>query len=331
MLKEDYFLRYEMKAGRVIKIGTGMPFGKFKQKYGTKIIGILESLWGQQFDLITRNRVLEAIRLQGIPDELLDGMNRNVDAWIKEKFIPTYTKAVIYAADGDSEIIGMADSINQALGASIIFNPSTRRMIDYINKEGANLAVELTNNQLLSLKTILKHAIQNDWSNITTYSFMKKGITLTPREIMWLENFYNRSFKNALEEIALNNPTLKGDALLRAATRVAENKVNDKFLFYQRSRAQRIATTELIRAKGEGDIEAHQQAIDAGIISAAEKQWERQNFKDNWETSILYDGQRIGLDESFAQFGIPVKTTMVDFRMPGEINEHCEIVFYARR
>jgi len=320
-----------MNAGRVVKIGTGMPFGKFKQKYGAKIIGILESLWGKQFDLITRNRVLDAIRLQGIPDELLDGMNRNVDAWIKEKFIPTYTKAVIYAADGDSETIGMADSINRALGASIMFNPSTRRMIDYINKEGANLAVELTNNQLLSLKTVLKHAIQNDWSNTTTYSFMKKGITLTPRETVWLENFYQRSLKNALEEISWNNPNLKGRALLKAATRVAENKANDKFLFYQRSRAQRIATTELIRAKGEGDIEAHQQAIDAGIISAAEKQWERRNYKDNWETSILYDGQRIGLDESFSQFGIPVKTTMVDFRMPGEINEHCEIVFYARR
>ena len=69
---------------------TGIPINKFTQHEQTKIIQILNSLWGIQVDEVTKKRVIQSLNIGDIPVDFTDDINRNIDDWIQNQFNPTF-------------------------------------------------------------------------------------------------------------------------------------------------------------------------------------------------------------------------------------------------
>jgi hypothetical protein len=350
MYKESGFLNnWEIKARPLIKTGSGIDKAKFTAHEEAKIIRLLEKLWKQQFDKVTRIRVIEAMQKGDIPAGFLSDIDSSLEKWVKAQFMPAYASAMTYAANGSGKVAGMMDDINRAIGAEILFNPNTIRMTDYITEHGVELAVQLQTQQKAALKTMLnkvirrKHLLGTNQNEITqrAHDLIRKSITLTNQETKWLSNFRDRTLKAKIKYFRDEYPVLFPDApvlsekqIIERANAVTDDLVDKRYTLYKSNRARRIMDTELSRAKVEGDLEAHRQALEAGIISEAQKQWQRNDFKTpvNWQSTLMYDGKRIDIDESFFEkYGRPKKTTMLNGSGPGEINEHCTTVHYVRK
>lgn len=314
----------EIETKKLKKIGTGMPWDKFNAAQKNKIIKILNNLWGKQFDLVTQQRVLSSLQLGDLPSDFLADLDGTTEAWIRDQFNPTYQKALEYSASGNQQIAGMLDDINRAVGADILFDTNTDRIREFIQEQGGDLAVNLTTQQHGALKEMLQSSIDRNLSIKKTYDEMRRGITLTNQEAKWLNNFRERTYNQQMKYFRETFPDLSEANIIRKANAVTDRRVLKKHNWYQKSRSERIARTELKRAKHEGESEAHRQAKEKGIIKEAYKTWRRGNFTDNWQSSIMFDGKRIAENESFEQFGIPSKTTMkLPYKYPAEINEHC--------
>lgn len=350
MYKESGFLNnWEIKAKPLIKTGSGIDKAKFTAHEEAKIIRLLEKLWNQQFGKVTEKRVIEAMQKGDIPAGFLSDIDGSLEKWVKTQFMPKYSKAMEYAANGSGKVVGMMDDINRAVGAEILFNPNTIRMTDYITEHGVELAVQLQTQQKAALKTMLNkvirrtHLLGTNQNEITrrAHDLIRKSITLTNQETKWLSNFRDKTLKAKIKYFRDEYPILFPDApalsekqIIKRANRVTDHLVKIQHKKYQSNRSRRIMNTELTRAKTESDLEAHRQAIDAGIISEAQKQWQRNDFKTpvNWQSTLMYDGKRIDIDKSFFEkFGKPKKTTMLNGSGPGEINEHCTTVHYVRK
>jgi len=309
------------------RTGMGIPWETFSRHEKEKIIMILQNLWGMQFDTFTLDRVGGFLNGYQLPPDFVFQLDNNVEEWIVSQWNPAINGAVAYAGMGDATIAGMMDTINQATGIRTLFSTSTPRIMEYIKTQGAELAVDLIEQQHLSLKYVLETAINHRWSITETASAMKEGLTLTNQETVWLQKFRVDTYNQQVKYFREGPFKLTEREIAKRARAVTEHRAKIRFKKYQQARANRIAKTELTRAKHFGDIEAHKQAIDKGTIKDAWKTWRMLPGVDKWSSSRMYNGRRIRIHESFFQFGIPGKTTMTNGYAPGEINEGCRLEY----
>jgi hypothetical protein len=308
MLDAGYFLK-RAKVGETFN-SNGIPWETFSAREKRKVIEILENLWGRQFDVMTLDRIGLALTKGSFPPGTFDELDEITAQWIRVEFMPVIRNSMLLAGNGSRDLVGIMDRINVAVGADILFDLDTEPMRDYIRKVGADLAVDLTDQQHLS-----------------------QSITLTNRETQALINFEERTLDRWTKFYRNKFPHLSESEILERARATTRRKVKVEFGKVKRRRADRIARTELKRAKHEAEEASHLQAIDKKVISAAWKTWRRNNRTDNWMSSEMYDGKRIPIKGSFSQFGTPPpkRTTMLHFRHPGEINEECSLDYESRR
>jgi hypothetical protein len=312
----------ETKVKRIV--GAGMDFPFFIKQKGIDIRKVLREFWKKQGFEITNKDVWTMIQGGGVmPAEFEARMSLAVERFIRERFRPTIAGAIGYAGNGSRKVRGMMDEINRVVGSDLMFDVASKRVVDYLEVQGAELVVQMSRSQINGLKAMLQTAARNDWTVGETTHMMKKGITLTGMESRAVANHYQLVLEKEIQRfLGFGKPTA-----IKWARKNAEFAAAKKTRFFQDVRANRISRTELKRAKTFADIEAHRQAIDAGYVENAYKTWRKGSFKDNWESSDLYDGKRIPVDQSFAQFGTPAYTTLTNFMGPGEINDLCFLEF----
>ena len=268
------------------------PSEVFTAQNQTSLIKVINSLWGMQIDTITQDRVIRALELQGLPNEWLNELTQNIDFFIDNQMTPTMI--------GKTDLAGstLVDLIDEGLDVGLAYTPGSNA-ITFVNGEMNILINNLKDPLNNNVTNTLRNAIDNNWSITEVKQAMSPAMTLT--EIQ--DNAYT-AFKGRLS----NDLTDKQKAKL----------ADNYFKKLQNERSERIARTELTRVKHFGEIDALNQNIQTGIISRATKIWNRSNYKDNWESSIINDGVEVGINEGF-----PEPCATGNDMYPSEINEYC--------
>jgi hypothetical protein len=307
----------ELKAKIIDK--DNKAFEKILRQFKPRMRRAFRLFFESQRDEVKMMIVSESLRTGTLPVEFMETIEKETSSFVSGNF-----KAILAAAFFTSGG-GMSERIGSAIGTELFFNPNTIDALKFIEKKGADLVVQMTRSQMDSLKVMLDHAIKNNWKPGEATRFMKSAISLTRRETAAVVNVYKKTVDENLKRFL--DQGLSVSEATRKAKNVGKFRAQRKASFLYDTRANRIAVTELKRAHVEAQISAHRQAIKSGVISKAKKTWRKGNIKDNWGSSNLYNSKTIPIDEDFRQFGIPAKTTMLDFMGPGEINERCYLEF----
>lgn len=325
----DYFDRKDIST---INLGSGIAQEEFEKLLKAKVEAVFKKLWGFQIEKITYDRVRDAMDLGKLPEGFIDPLNTGVDDWIQNEWNPTYKEAITLAAQGTNQITGMVGKIASATGVGVIFNPDTQRMLNIIDTEGLNLAVQLKKQQVMSLRTTLRRSIKENWTRKRTHDEMKADVSLTDRENIALERFTQRQRNEIYKEFKKKFPGLTEKELNKRVEAVVARRRKVKYEKYRNGRSERFYRTELSRARNEGNLEGMQQAVNQGAIKNAKKKWVRTNEIDSWESSDRFNGKIIPFDGDFWKlFGKPKKTTMLNGKYPGEINELCIVQYFAEK
>lgn len=323
---------YDRKDISTISLGSGIAQEEFEKLLKVKVEAVFKKLWGFQIDQVTYDRVRDALDLGKLPEGFIDPLNAGVDKWIKEEWNPVYKEAMTLAANGTAQITGMVGKIASATGVGVIFNPDTQRMLNIIDTEGLNLAVQLKKQQVMSLRTTLRRSIAEKWTRKRTHDEMKVDVSLTDRENKALERFTQRQRNEIYKDFKKRFPGLTEKELNKRVEAVVTRKRKVKYEKYRNGRSERFYRTELSRARNEGNLEGMQQAVNQGAIKNAKKKWVRTNEIDSWESSDRFNGKIIPFDGDFFKlFGKPKKTTMLNGKYPGEINELCIVQYFAEK
>ncbi|GAH04892.1 unnamed protein product, partial [marine sediment metagenome] len=67
---------------------TPIPSEVFTAQNQTTLINTINSLWDVQIDTVTQKRVIEALELQGIPNEWMDELTENIDFFLDNQMTP---------------------------------------------------------------------------------------------------------------------------------------------------------------------------------------------------------------------------------------------------
>lgn len=295
----------------------GIPFKRLQKEQQKKIIAAINDFYGFRVDLLTFDGVSEAVQNLDFPKSFYDGISDSVQI-TTDRMQNMIRESIGYTASGKGELLGMYDAINRAVGAKTVFHLNSVEIENYIKKESARLAVDLTGKQHAWLKETLLKSAKEEWELKRTIETIKADITLTRHEAQWAQNHYVRT-----KELYLKRYEVDGIANpLGRAENTAMREYQKKVKFYQDVRARRIAETELKRAHGFGELESCRQAIKGGVIKEAWKTWRRNSQGDNWPSTLQFDGLRVRFDESFGP--VNGKTTMRGPVMfEAEINGKC--------
>jgi hypothetical protein len=314
-------------------IGNGIPFDDLNRKHRRKIMDVVFDLWGIQRGSLTEERVKKALSTKSFDPDFLQQLNKNVYDIMEKDLLPEAARAM------NSAGTFTANEIDNLIESTFSFDPQGDDIISYLSNrftsdgvkvvEGklvpvdalaGNLPVQYSKQQLKSLSDTLQYAVQNNLPDRAAIPLIRDSVTLTEYESAILRRFEQRQYEDALKE-------LTGKNIEKRARDRASFRAQRKARKMRHTRAERIARTELARLKGQAEIKAHLQALAEGKITTALKTWDRNNFVDNWESSLMYDTKTIEVNGSFARFGTPSITTMTDFRAPGEINELCSLSY----
>lgn len=268
---------------------TPIPSEVFTAKNQTAMINTINSLWDMQIDTVTQKRVIEALELQGIPNEWMDELTENIDFFLDNQFTPVMSDKVDLAGDL---------LINQVNDLDLSYTPGNNAL-SFIDDEIVILGKDLKNPLSRNVTNVLRNSVDNDLTISQTKQMMNSAMTLTERD--------NIAYLKFKDNLSIDLTKKQRDVL-----------ANNYFKKLQRNRSERIARTELTRVKHFGEMDSINQNMSLGRIKGATKIWNRANFKDNWESSIVNDGVEVGINEEFPE---PCATGNAFY--PSEINEYC--------
>lgn len=299
------------------KTFTGVINNQFTELHKKRIIDILNRLWGTQISKVTESRVMEALRTRSLPVEFMSSLQLDMQEFITDKFNPTMVDLMRLSAEGSRTYPGLLAQINKELNEKYIFNATSYTVEKFIREHGAELVVEMTSHQILSLKNVLQEAVRNNWTVLKTSDFMRGAMPLTGRESQWVINFYNKKYAELLKQFI--DAGYKDFEKRAYDTAIRER--NRRYEFFKNSRANRIARTELVRANGQGQLESIELVKRNQKVKGVTKRWIRTNWvKDNWASTIA--NQDVELPDN-AEFQRTAPTTAITFQYPSEINEGC--------
>lgn len=282
---------------------------KFILENQDAIFGMMNNIWGYQIDELTRARVTQALT------------SGDFDYQFYEALTGTYEDLNFNYQSVMSNSMGnqgnaVAGRISEIVGKPVFFTSSTDIMKNYIDQQGARFVAEISSNQRESIQTILKYAIDNDYGIVKTANELKTAIQLTKKESLAVINAEKIAYNNAIR--SLQEQGFSGADLQRRASKIAAKAKEQKKLQSIQNRRERIANTELVRAKNEADIESIRQSIEQKKINESTKTWRSTNRFDNWESSIQNNGITVAYNASF-----PYPNSNGITQYPAEINEKC--------
>ncbi len=271
---------------------TPIPSDVFTARNKSALVKVINSLWDMQIDTVTQKRVIEALELQGIPNEWLEELTDNIDFFINEQFEPVLATKTVKAGTA------LNKKIEDVMDVSLDYT-LTNNGLAFIDNEGLGLSIKLNESLRLNVSRTLRESITNGWNIAETKRAMSPAMTLTNKGNKAVQNFASN---------------LPDDLTAKQKAKLIDNY----FKKLQRNRSETIARTELTRVKHFGEIDSLNQNMGLGKIKGATKIWNRANFKDNWESSIINDGVEVGINEAF-----PEPCATGNDMYPSEISEYC--------
>ena len=154
-----------------------------------------------------------------------------------------------------------------------------------------------------TLRNVLSEATAGGWSVGVTERALRGFVGLTSKQSAGL----------ARQVTAFLEAEIEAGATRGAAQLAAEKFAAKRGFHAEMLRREVIATTETARAYGFGQQESVMQAIDAGIISKADKIWRTSGDDRVRDEHAAMEGERVPINEPFSNGSM----------YPDSINERC--------
>lgn len=191
----------------------------------------------------------------------------------------------------------LASWVRRKLGLRAVYNGTQEKSVLFARYISMGLVKAITATRRDTLRRLFSRTFLDDLSIAEATKLIRQCVVLTPTYAKWTKNVYLRNLEEYGKKTALEE-----------AKKYAEHLKDN--------RAKTIARTEIQQAYNRAQIDATRQLIESGIIQAAYKQWRMTNWKDNWPSSILYNGTTIPLNDFWGG----------KYFIPDEINEMCVAV-----
>lgn len=261
-----------------------------------KIVRWLYSTWNAEREAIKYQELRNAVRDHEMPLEWLLQWQQDYARFVTEVLEPEWLKAMQSAGEY------LAENIMEYAGRAFGFTPTGRRIEEWIQTRGGELAVALTDAQRDAVRAILRYyTVDKPVSPDELGRILRPVIGLTPKQAAAVVRFRENLIAEGL-------PLKK-----------VEHQVGNYAGFLHRYRAERIARTELAFAYNFGQLEAVRQAKEQGYFDGeVVKVWLTADDERTCPHCGALDGQMIGLEETF-----PGATAKLPFTYVPPAHPHC--------
>jgi len=176
-----------------------------------------------------------------------------------------------------------ARRLSEKLKVELRFDLLNPRAVEFINQHTGELITQITEESRQAIRAIVRQAFEEGGHPYEQARKIRNYIGLTERQMRAVDNYWRRLIEEGL----------------RSDKRVNEMADNYAKRLLRR-RAETIARTETMKASNYGAFEAHNQALDAGLLPpTAEKEFIVTPDDRLCEICALLDGQRKPLNEPF--------------------------------
>jgi len=223
----------------------------------------LYSTWTAEAEALKYQEIRNAIADGEVPQRVIDEWRQDYSRFITDVMVPEWTAAATLAGER------LAGQINKAVpkvGELFQFSVTGRRIADWIEGHGGELAVNLTQSQHRALRAVIKQYTVVEPLPVDEVAIrIRPIIGLTEREAL---------------AVSAYRAELAKEGTLSAIK--IEKKVQDYAAWLHRRRATRIAITETAVAFKQGQRES--------MIQAREKGWFGGRLLKTW---LVADDERL--------------------------------------
>jgi hypothetical protein len=267
---------------------------KFVAANEGKLTRGLKNFWGTQADSISNSEVQKSLNTLTLSEGIESGVISSTALFASMGFKPGFTN--VTGAAGEVS----ASAISKAIGKPFVFDITDPKVVNFIRDEALDLATDLTQSQVSTLRATLSEAIAEGWGNVKTANAMRNNIGLTSKQVGQVFDYRKR-----LEKI---------EGLTTSDINRLVSKRIDKSTI---TRAKTIARTETARAYNGSRDQAAQQAIDSGLVSGGWKIWRTAGDDRVREEHMDMEGERVRIGETFSNGS----------EYPDDINERCVVEY----
>lgn len=245
-----------------------------------KVRRFLYSTWTAERDAIKYQEIRNAIRDGEFSEEFLARFQQSHAQMVNEKLAPKWEAAM------EKSAAHMGEAIESKFGTFPRFDAGSKRVREWIEARGGELAVNLSKQQHEALKHILKHhTIQQPTSARELGRLIRSSVGLTEKQAKAVSRF-----RDSLVEAG------------ELSRKQIEHQVQNYAGRLHRIRAERIARTELSWAFNQGGFEQMRQTVDAGGAlegAIVVKEWATGDSEKVCDHCGPLDGQTVGLEETY--------------------------------
>ena len=237
----------------------------------------LYSTWNAEREALKYQEIRNALKEGEISQSWLEKWRQDYSKFVNEVMVNEWTLAITEGMNL------LADGIEKVMEARPDLSIPMRRVNAYLTEHGAELAVNLSDEQTLAVRNVLKKFAVDEGQHPTNFEkFLRPVIGLTDRETNAVYNY-----RKALIEEGMN---------LKKTEHLCENYSG----YLQRRRTQRIARTEIADAYNKGAMEGVKQSVEQGIIrDEMGKRWLTGKDERRCPSCGAMEGQVKKLNEQF--------------------------------
>lgn len=242
-----------------------------------KIQRWLYSTWSAEREALKYQEIRNALRDHEVPLEWIQQWQQDYSRFIVEVLDPEWRKAM----EKSGGYIG--EQVEKYAGRAFNFTPTGRRIEEWIQVRGGELAVSLSDMQHQAIKAIIRrYTVDMPLSADELARVLRPVIGLTPKQAGAVTRYRENLLAEGMDP------------------KKVEHQVGNYASFLHRQRALRIARTELSFSYNYGQLEAIRQAKEQGYFRGeVVKVWMTAEDERTCDFCGPLDGQTIGLEETF--------------------------------
>lgn len=263
---------------RIILTGRSHPGGmmSYLQNSEPALAKKVNVLWKAMKEAVT-DKDIEYIRQTGsVQQGLIDAWSIVVTEWVETALEPAWKKAVGSAGNSMFEALSRSRKATE-------FNSVQSNILKWMAERGGILIRELTEGQAKTINALLRHQVfQGITNNYQLSRMLLSFVGLLRIEAIAVANY-------RMELISQGMTLKKIDGLVEI---YAHSLL--------KSRAKRIARTELCSAYNFGQWESLRQMKESGLVDEIEKEWLTADDERTCPICADLDGKKVGHDEQFS-------------------------------
>lgn len=240
-----------------------------------QVVRVLYSTWNAAADPVKYQELRNAIRTGELSQELIEQWREDYATMVNTRIKPVWDAAA-QAAHGP-----LSAGLTSATGATVEFETLAARMQPWVRGRGAELAVNLSDQQTQAIRTLLERfVIEDPIPPRELARYIRPVVGLTPKQT---------------EAVIRYRAALVAEGI---APEKVINRVENYSAWLNRIRAERIARTEVAFAFNQAQLEVMRAAEDDGV-GAVEKQLLTGRDDRVCPFCGPLEGTRVGLNETF--------------------------------